>query len=108
MKHLGMCFRMETEHVLRSQRQDFVAAERLHGFAKQAVAARFEEFPNAIVLALHLDEERRPMFDSGSAVARPQMRSLLRQLGKVLEQVPNKVAIEGHTDGVPFPGTRAG
>ncbi len=48
------------------------------------------------------DEGNRPMFDSGSAVVKPYMRELLRELGGVLAEVPNRLTIEGHTDAQPF------
>ncbi len=49
-----------------------------------------------------VDEGNRPMFDSGSAVVKPYMRDLLRELGAVLSDVPNRLTIEGHTDAQPF------
>lgn len=49
-----------------------------------------------------VDEGNRPMFDSGSAVVKPYMRELLRELGNVLADVPNRLTIEGHTDAQPF------
>ncbi|MCH7343977.1 flagellar motor protein MotB [Pelomonas sp. CA6] len=49
-----------------------------------------------------VDENNRPMFDSGSAVVKPYMRDLLRELGNVLTEVPNRLTLEGHTDSVPF------
>jgi chemotaxis protein MotB len=50
------------------------------------------------------DEEGRPMFDSGSAVVKPYMKQLLRELGNVLTEVPNRLTLEGHTDAQAFPG----
>ena len=44
----------------------------------------------------------RPMFDSGSAVVKPYMRELLREIGGVLAEVPNRLTLEGHTDAQPF------
>jgi chemotaxis protein MotB len=49
-----------------------------------------------------VDEGNRPMFDSGSAVVKPYMRDLLRELGNVLTEVPNRLTLEGHTDAQPF------
>jgi chemotaxis protein MotB len=49
-----------------------------------------------------VDEQSRPMFDSGSAVVKPYMRELLREIGAVLTEVPNRLTLEGHTDAVPF------
>ena len=49
-----------------------------------------------------VDEQNRPMFDSGSAVVKPYMRELLREIGGVLTEVPNRLTLEGHTDAQPF------
>ncbi len=49
-----------------------------------------------------VDEQNRPMFDSGSAVVKPYMRELLREIGGVLAEVPNRLTLEGHTDAAPF------
>jgi chemotaxis protein MotB len=49
-----------------------------------------------------VDEQARPMFDSGSAVVKPYMRELLRELGTLLAEVPNRLTLEGHTDAQPF------
>ncbi len=49
-----------------------------------------------------VDENNRPMFDSGSAVVKPYMRDLLRDIGAVLAEVPNRLTLEGHTDAQPF------
>jgi chemotaxis protein MotB len=51
-----------------------------------------------------VDEGNRPMFDSGSAVVKPYMRDLLRAIGGVLGEVPNRLTLEGHTDAAPFGG----
>jgi chemotaxis protein MotB len=49
-----------------------------------------------------VDEQNRPMFASGSAVVQPTMRELLREIGGVLVEVPNRLTLEGHTDAQPF------
>ncbi|MBX3642840.1 MAG: flagellar motor protein MotB [Rubrivivax sp.] len=51
-----------------------------------------------------VDENQRPMFSSGSAVVQPYMRELLREIGTVLAEVPNRLTLEGHTDAAPFAG----
>ena len=51
-----------------------------------------------------VDEQNRPMFDSGSALVKPYMRELLRDIGQVLTDVPNRITLEGHTDSQPFVG----
>ncbi len=55
-----------------------------------------------------VDELNRPMFDSGSAVVQPHMRELLREIGTVLAEVPNRLTLEGHTDAQPFAGGERG
>ena len=55
-----------------------------------------------------VDQDKRPMFDSGSAVVKPYMRELLQNLGEVLAEVPNRLTLEGHTDAQAFPGNQRG
>ena len=55
-----------------------------------------------------VDEQNRPMFDSGSAVVKPYMRELLREIGHMLTDVPNRITLEGHTDAQPFVGGERG
>jgi chemotaxis protein MotB len=45
-----------------------------------------------------VDNQNRPMFDSGDALVKGYMRDLLQAIGAVLREVPNKLTIEGHTD----------
>ena len=49
-----------------------------------------------------VDEQNRAMFDSGSAYVKPYMRDLLREIGLVLAEVPNRLTLEGHTDAQAF------
>jgi len=51
-----------------------------------------------------VDDQNRPMFASGSAEIAPYMKDLLRAIGSVLIEVPNRLTLEGHTDAQPFPG----
>src|SRR3954451_10470771 len=55
-----------------------------------------------------VDEQSRPMFDSGSAIVKPYMRELLREIGHVLSDVANRITLEGHTDAQPFAGGERG
>jgi chemotaxis protein MotB len=55
-----------------------------------------------------VDDQARPMFDSGSAIVKDYMRDVLRAIGSVLGEVPNKLNIEGHTDSMPFVGGERG
>jgi chemotaxis protein MotB len=49
-----------------------------------------------------VDEQSRPMFDIGSAVVKDYMRELLREIGRLLNDVDNRVSLSGHTDSVPY------
>ncbi len=49
-----------------------------------------------------IDQDQRPMFSSGSAAVQPYMRDLLRAVGGLLAEVPNRLTLEGHTDALPF------
>ena len=51
-----------------------------------------------------VDDQNRPMFASGSATIAPYMKDLLREIGSVLTEVPNRLTLEGHTDAQPYPG----
>jgi chemotaxis protein MotB len=55
-----------------------------------------------------IDADQRPMFASGSAVVQPYMRQLLRAVGELLAEVPNRLTLEGHTDAQPFGGGERG
>jgi chemotaxis protein MotB len=48
------------------------------------------------------------MFASGSASVVPAMREMLRAIGSVLAEVPNRLTLEGHTDSMPYPGNERG
>ncbi|MGM0552633.1 MAG: flagellar motor protein MotB [Pseudomonadota bacterium] len=45
-----------------------------------------------------VDRENRPMFDSASAQPLPHASSILRELASLINQVPNRISITGHTD----------
>ncbi|MCP6440768.1 OmpA family protein, partial [Klebsiella pneumoniae] len=49
-----------------------------------------------------VDDQQRPMFESGDAQVQGYMRDILRAIGGVLDEVPNRLTIEGHTDSKPF------
>ena len=49
-----------------------------------------------------VDEQNRPMFDSGSAVLKEYTREILREMGKLMNDVPNRISLSGHTDAKPY------
>ena len=55
-----------------------------------------------------VDEQNRPMFNSGSSEMLPQTRALLQALSNDLNQLPNRLSISGHTDSTPYSGGLGG
>jgi chemotaxis protein MotB len=51
-----------------------------------------------------VDEKNRPMFDLSSSDVKPYMRDILREIGRGLNEVENRIALSGHTDAKPFAG----
>lgn len=49
-----------------------------------------------------VDELNRPMFDSGRAVLKDYTREILRDIGRLLNEVENKITLSGHTDSTPY------
>ncbi len=48
------------------------------------------------------DRENRPLFDSGQAILKPYVAEVLWTMGRVLQTVPNRINVLGHTDAAPF------
>jgi chemotaxis protein MotB len=55
-----------------------------------------------------VDDQNRPMFDSGAAVVKPYMRELLGEIARVLNEVDSRITLTGHTDAAPFSGGERG
>jgi chemotaxis protein MotB len=84
---------------LKNKVQERIAAgERLAGLSSQI---RLDMTRDGLRIQI-VDEDQRPMFDSGSSVVKPYMRELLREIGGLLGEVPNRLTIEGHTDSQRF------
>jgi chemotaxis protein MotB len=49
-----------------------------------------------------VDEQNRPMFALARADLQPYTREILHEIGIVLNEVPNKVGLSGHTDSTPY------
>jgi chemotaxis protein MotB len=72
--------------------------------------AMLKKFRNQILLDLTseglrvqiVDEKNRPMFQSGSAELEPYTKDILREIGKMLNEMPNKITLSGHTDAQPY------
>ena len=51
---------------------------------------------------LIVDDQNRPMFDTGSALVKPYMRDILHAIGGSLGGVENRISLAGHTDAKPY------
>jgi len=49
-----------------------------------------------------VDSSNRPMFDRSSAIVVSYMRTILREIGPVLNAQPNKITLSGHTDATQY------
>lgn len=49
-----------------------------------------------------VDEENRPMFASGQATLQPYTKIILHEIGKMLNDVTNRISLSGHTDAAAF------
>lgn len=45
-----------------------------------------------------IDSQNRPMFKTGSAEVEPYMRDILRAIAPILNDIPNRMSLAGHTD----------
>lgn len=52
---------------------------------------------------LIVDAQNRPMYKLASAETEPQIKLILRALAPTINELPNKVSLNGHTDARPFP-----
>ncbi len=54
-----------------------------------------------------VDEQNRPMFNLASAELQPYTKVILHEIGKMLNDVQNRISLSGHTDATPYAnGTR--
>ncbi|MEQ1529408.1 MAG: flagellar motor protein MotB [Methylococcales bacterium] len=55
-----------------------------------------------------IDNKNQPMFKLASAETEPTVQVILRQLAPVINELPNKISVNGHTDARPFPANQTG
>ena len=68
---------------------------------------RMDTTPDGLQIQI-VDDQKRPMFDSGSAMVKPYMRDILRAIGTALNGVENKISLDGHTDRSPYSNAERG
>ncbi|MEO8630283.1 MAG: flagellar motor protein MotB [Betaproteobacteria bacterium] len=99
-------------------RQEMAVLGELKRKVEKAIAASptLSQFKNQLLIDLTteglriqiVDEQNRPMFAIGSAQLQPYTRQILQEIGKVLNDVPNRISLSGHTDAVPYSGGEGG
>ncbi|CAK0741945.1 chemotaxis protein MotB [Gammaproteobacteria bacterium] len=55
-----------------------------------------------------VDEDKRPMFDIGSTRMESYATEIMKQIAPLIDQLPNRVSITGHTDARPYSGSGRG
>ncbi|ROP62507.1 chemotaxis protein MotB [Enterobacter sp. BIGb0383] len=55
-----------------------------------------------------IDSQNRPMFKTGRAEVEPYMRDILRAIAPVLNEIPNRISLSGHTDDFQYAGGEKG
>ena len=101
------------EEIKRIEKQkEIQKLKELKAAIEQAIDAnqRLQQFKKQILLDITteglriqiVDEKNRPMFRSGSAQLESYTKDILHEIGKMLNQVPNKISLSGHTDGEPY------
>ncbi|MEQ1814335.1 MAG: flagellar motor protein MotB, partial [Candidatus Nitrotoga sp.] len=112
---------------LKAVQQDFLRLERLKEIEKlKELKSGIEKvienninmnkFKNQILLDITseglriqiVDEQNRPMFKIGSAKLESYTKEILHEIGKSLNEVPNKISLSGHTDAAAYFGKGAG
>ena len=68
---------------------------------------RLDTTPDGLQIQI-IDDQNRPMFDSGRAVVKPYMRDILAEIGAALREVENKISLDGHTDRQPYSNAARG
>lgn len=69
--------------------------------AEYRAQIRVQVTPDGLQIQI-VDEQNRPMFDSGSAIVKPYMQDILRAVGSALGETENRISLAGHTDAAPY------
>jgi chemotaxis protein MotB len=62
-----------------------------------------DQTPEGLRIQL-VDQDGRPMFEQGTAVPMPYTKRLLETVAKIINRLPNRVSISGHTQANAFAG----
>jgi len=97
------------------QEMERIEAEKLKGLKSRIEAAietnqTLKQFKKQLLMDITteglriqiVDAQNRPMFASAKAELQPYTREILREIGRVLNDMPNKISLSGHTDATPY------
>ena len=93
--------RRQLESLLEELRQAVDRSQALKPFKDQLL---LDITPDGLRLQI-VDSQNRPMFDLGSSRLKDYTSAILREVGRYLNTVPNRVSISGHTDTTPYSGS---
>lgn len=68
---------------------------------------KLETTPEGLKIQI-VDKQSRPMFKLASSQIEDYAKTILRELAPVINELPNKLTINGHTDALPFPKNNIG
>ncbi len=71
--------------------------------AKLSQQVIMDQTPEGLRIQL-VDQDGRPMFKAGTTELMPYAKTLLQDVAKIIDRLPNRVSISGHTDGRAFVG----
>ncbi|MEQ1636892.1 MAG: flagellar motor protein MotB [Methylococcales bacterium] len=99
--------KMDLAHLedLKEKIQTMIDAKpELNEFKEQV---KLETTPDGLRVLI-IDSQNRPMYKIASAQTAPHIRLILKELAPVINGLPNKISINGHTDALPFPDNQTG
>ncbi len=68
---------------------------------------KLEVTPEGLKIQI-IDAKNRPMFKLASSSIESYAQTILRELAPVINELPNKVSLNGHTDALPYPSNKSG
>lgn len=94
------------------ERQELNRLKTLKARIEEAIEARpaLKQFKNQLLIDITteglriqiVDEQNRPMFALSKAELQPYTREIMLEIGRALNDVPNRISLSGHTDATPY------
>ena len=90
----------EFAHAAEAIHQAIQSSPDLAQLSKQVI---MEQTPDGLRIQL-VDQDGRPMFQRGTSDPMPYTKRLLAEIGRIVDRLPNRISISGHTEAAPFSG----